>query len=80
MTIQLFRNAYDGNASDAIGINSDHVISVYETDMEVPDPTAKKKNAVKTIRITNIYTVGGVVFTVLDPILVVLSKLGAQGL
>ena len=70
MALKLFVNNFDGNASDSIAINTDQVISVYET--EVEEGTGKKKT---TRKITNIYCHGNATFQVKDKYLDVVARL-----
>jgi hypothetical protein len=69
--ILIFQNAFEGNATDSIAINSKQVISVYEQD--VLDPTDKKGK--KTFRVTTIYTLGDTAFSVKDDFLDVIARL-----
>ena len=71
MSILIFENAFDGNATNDIAINSKHVLSVYEQD--VPDP--KDKKGKKTFRVTNIYTTANVNFSVKDEFNDVIARL-----
>ena len=70
MAIKFFVNNFDGNANDSIAINSDQVISVYET--EVEEVKGKKKT---TRKITNIYCHGNATFQVKDKYLDVVARL-----
>jgi hypothetical protein len=70
MAIKFFVNNFDGNSSDSIAINSDQVISVYET--EVEEGTGKKKT---TRKITNIYCHGNATFQVKEKYLDVVARL-----
>jgi hypothetical protein len=70
MAIKFFVNNFDGNANDSIAINSDQVISVYETEIE--EVKGKKKT---TRKITNIYCHGNATFQVKDKYLDVVAKL-----
>lgn len=70
MSLKFFVNNYEGNASDSIAINSDQVISVYET--EVEEGTGKKKTKRK---ITNIYCHGNATFQVKEKYLDVVTRL-----
>jgi hypothetical protein len=74
MPIKYFENVYDGNATNVIGINSDHVLSVYEQD--VPDP--KDKKGKKTIRVTNLYTLNGTNFSVNNKMIEVVAILNEK--
>lgn len=70
MSLKFFVNNYEGNASDSIAINSDQVISVYETEIE--EGTGKKKTKRK---ITNIYCHGNATFQVKEKYLDVVTRL-----
>ena len=78
MAIVIFKNTFGGNASDAIGINPAHVISVFEQDVDsvqVPDSKSKKKDAKKPLRVTTIYTVQGLSFSVFNSFDEVIARL-----
>lgn len=70
MALKFFVNNYDGNSDESIAINSDQVISVYETEIE--EGTGKKKT---TRKITNIYCHGNATFQVKEKYLDVVAKL-----
>ncbi len=70
MALKFFVNNYDGNATDSIAINTDQVISVYET--EVEEGAGKKKT---TRKITNIYCQGNATFQVKEKYLDVVARL-----
>ena len=70
MALKFFVNNYDGNASDSIAINTDQVISVYETEIE--EVAGKKKTKKK---ITNIYCQGNATFQVKEKYLDVVARL-----
>lgn len=81
MSIKIFENAYSGNASPSIAINSDKVVSIYETDVQLPDLNAKptkKGSALKLTRVTNIYTDIGATFQVRDKYLEVIARLNEK--
>jgi len=68
MAIKLFTNVYSGNANDSIGINSDHVLTVFET-MSINPNTGDEE------RMTNIFTVSGNTYQVKDSYLEVVARL-----
>lgn len=70
MALKFFVNNYDGNSNESIAINSDQVISVYETEIE--EGTGKKKT---TRKITNIYCHGNATFQVKEKYLDVVASL-----
>jgi hypothetical protein len=67
MAIVLFENAFEGNATNNIAINSEKVISVYET----LDPLDKKKKKL----FTAIYAGPDLTWTVKEPLNEVIKKL-----
>lgn len=74
MAIKYFENVYNGNATNVIGINSNHVLSVYEQD--VLDPSDKKGK--KKMRVTNIYTINGTNFSVKNKMIEVIAILNER--
>ena len=74
MPIKYFENAYDGNATNVIGVNSDHVLSVYEQD--ILDP--KDKKGKKKIRVTNLFTLNGTNFSVKNTMIEVVAILNEK--
>lgn len=74
MAIKYFENVYNGNATNVIGINSNHVLSVYELD--VLDPSDKKGK--KKMRVTNIYTINGTNFSVKNKMIEVIAILNER--
>jgi hypothetical protein len=67
MAIVLFTNAFAGNPSDKIAINSDKIISVFE----ILDPDDKKKKKFNTA----IYAGQDLTWTVKEPIEEVIKKI-----
>jgi len=67
--ILIFQNAFEGNATDSIAINSKQVVSVYEQDVPTPEDD-------KTfMRVTTLYTLGNTSFSVKDDFLDVIARL-----
>ena len=58
-----FTNSFKGNASDSIAINPDHVISVFVIENEEGD------------KVTAIYGIGNITWTVEEPYLEVVARL-----
>lgn len=71
MTMKFFTNSFEGNASTSIAINSDHVVSVFETIL-----TNSETNEVT--QSTSIFTVNGIQFQVTDAYLDVIARLNEQ--
>lgn len=69
--IHFFTNAYKGNASDTIALNSDQVVSVFEAVFTNPDTN-------ELIDVTNIFVLTGTVYSVEEPILEVVSRLNSS--
>jgi hypothetical protein len=79
MPIVVFENAFDGNATKQIAVNSDQVISVYESDVDIPEIVSnKKKNSPKKMRVTNIYTQAQVGFAVKNSFAEVIARLNGE--
>lgn len=70
MSIKFFTNLFDGNASDVLAINTNKVISVFETDKPVT-----KEHA---FRVVNIFCEGGATFQVKGKIEEVVAKLNEK--
>jgi hypothetical protein len=68
MAIKIFQNAFSGNANDSIAINSDHVMSVFETKSINPDTGDEEV-------LTNIFSVSGNTWQVKDKYLEVIARL-----
>lgn len=68
MAIKNFENAFSGNANKFIGINSDHVMSVFETKSINPDTGEEEV-------LTNIFSVSGNTWQVKDKYLDVIARL-----
>ena len=67
--ILIFENAFEGNATKYIAINSKQVVSVFEQDIATPEDD-------KTfMRVTTIYTLGNTSFSIKDDFLDVINKL-----
>lgn len=71
MAMKFFTNAFEGNASTSIAINTDHVVSVFETIL-----TNSETNEVT--QSTSIFTVNGIQFQVTDSYLDVIARLNEQ--
>ena len=71
MAMKFFTNAFEGNASTSIAINSRHVVSVFETIL-----TNSETNEVT--QSTSIFTVNGIQFQVTDSYLDVIARLNEQ--
>lgn len=71
MAIKIFKNAFTGNVTDSIGINPDHVMSVFET-KDINPNTGKKE------QMTNIFSVSGNTWQVKESYLDVVAKLNEK--
>lgn len=71
MAMKMFQNAYGGNASKSIAINTDHIMSVFETESINPDSG-------ETEKLTNLFSVSGNTWQVKDSYLDVISQLNDE--
>ena len=71
MSLHHLTNVYEGNATDTIAINSEYVVSVYET--LYPDP-----NTNELIPVTNIFTTNNITYQVKESYLDVVSKFNSD--
>jgi hypothetical protein len=76
MALKYFINAYKGNASDAISINSEYVVAVFEHLIEAPTEGKKKKPVNQ--KVTNIYMTTGLVYSVENDYLEVVARLNEK--
>jgi len=70
MALKYFTNQYEGNADNSIAINSDHVVSVYASELEV--------SANAKIKVTTIYCLNGTAFNVTDRYMDVVARLNEK--
>jgi hypothetical protein len=70
MALRYFTNQYEGNADNSIAINSDHVVSVYASELDV--------SANAKIKVTTIYCLNGTTFNVTDRYMDVVARLNEK--
>jgi hypothetical protein len=70
MGLKYFTNQHEGNADISIAINSDHVVSVYASELDVSKQKKKK--------VTSIYCLNGTTFNVTEPYLEVVARLNER--
>ena len=71
MSLHNFTNVYDGNATDTIAINSEYVVSIYET--LYPDP-----NTNELVPVTNIFTTNNITYQVKESYLDVIARFNSD--
>lgn len=71
MAMKFFTNAFEGNASTSIAINSSQVVAVFETIF-----TNSETNEVT--QSTSIFTLNGIQYQVTDAYLDVIARLNEQ--
>ena len=88
--LKYFTNALEGNATQSLAINPDHVITVFQSTYtkevdEEPETTSKKVKKIKppekkivTEDVTSIYVVTNIVYHVTDPYLDVVARLNER--
>lgn len=70
MRLKYFTNQYEGNADNSIAINSDHVVSVYASELDISEH--------KKIKVTTIYCLNGTTFNVTDKYMDVVARLNER--
>lgn len=73
--LKYFNNAFEGNASKSLAINSAHVVTVYESNITYKD---EEDNVTEIMPVTCIFTLNNITYNVTDSYLEVVARLNER--
>ena len=73
--LKYFTNALEGNASQSLAINPDHVVTVYENNLTFKDA---EDNVTEVQSVTSIFTLNNITYNVTDTYLDVVARLNER--